>query len=95
MKNMLPLIVKFEPVGDLWIASAPELDLMTQGESFEKAQENLQESLLLFFESCLRRGTLEQVLAEAGLKPLRRKAVEQAAPAFVAQFLPPSTVCHA
>lgn len=95
MENMLPLIAKFEPSGNMWIASAPELDVVTQGETFEKAKENLKEALLLFFDSCLRRNTLEQVLREAGLKPLRRKAVQQAVPAFVAQFKSSSSTCHA
>ena len=57
---MLPLKIHFEPQGSEWLAIAPELNIATQGENFEKAQANLQEALSLFFESCLRRGTLSK-----------------------------------
>ena len=33
--------------------------LISWGETFERAQENLKEALALFIESCLSRGTLE------------------------------------
>lgn len=64
--NFLPLEVNFKPSGKYWIASCPSLGVITQGENYEAAQKNIEEALLLFVESCLRRGTLEQVLAESG-----------------------------
>ncbi|MDR2574583.1 MAG: type II toxin-antitoxin system HicB family antitoxin [Desulfovibrio sp.] len=68
--NFMPVAVNFKPAGDFWIASCPSLDIVTQGEDFERAEENLREALRLFFESCLKRGTLEQVLKDAGYSPV-------------------------
>jgi len=63
--NMMPVEVTFKPSGKYWIGSCPSLDISTQGENFERAQENLKEALVLFFESCLNRGTLNEVLRRA------------------------------
>ena len=88
--NMLPLQVQFRPEKDWWIATAPELDLATQGETFEQAAENMKEALALFFESCLRRGTLEEVLEQAGFTPVRVNAIRRAAQAIApSDFTPP------
>jgi predicted RNase H-like HicB family nuclease len=64
--NFMPVEVNFRPSGKYWLAECPALDIATQGETFERAQENLKEALALFIESCLRRGTLEEVLLRAG-----------------------------
>ena len=91
----MPVEVHFKPVNDGrwkgWIASCPSLDIVTQGEDFERAQANLQEALALFVESCLKRGTLEQVLKEAGYSPVEMNTVSQAAKEYLhTQVLSPS-----
>ena len=84
--NMMPVEVSFKPSGKYWIASCPSLDIHTQGEDFESANENLKEALVLFFESCLSRGTLKEVLRQAGYSPVQINSVEEAAKQF---HLPP------
>ena len=81
--SMMPVEVRFKPSGKWWIASAPELEVTTQGATFPEAEANLREAVALFIESCLRRGTLEQVLREAGFSTVRVKAVRRAAQSFV------------
>ena len=80
--KMMPVEVRFKPSKGWWIASAPELGVQTQGETFTKAEANLKEALCLFIESCLRRGTLEQVLREAGFSKVRAQAVQEATKEF-------------
>jgi predicted RNase H-like HicB family nuclease len=77
--NMMPVEVTFRPSGKYWIGSCPSLDVNTQGESFERAQENLKEALALFIESCLNRGTLEEVLGRAGYSKVQIRSVADAA----------------
>lgn len=92
--NMMPVEVNFTPEGNLWLAQCESLGVMTQGNSFAEAQKNLAEALLLFVESCLRRGVLEQVLHEAGYEPVKIKAVQE----YVEEYIPrqPQQVspCH-
>jgi len=51
-----------------WIASCPALDVVTQGQTKEEATTNIEDALVFFFESCVRRDTLFQVLKEAGFE---------------------------
>ena len=91
--NMMPVEVTFKPSGKYWLASCPSLDIHTQGENFERAQENLKEALALFFESCLSRGTLKEVLRLAGYTPIQIRSVADAAK----EYLPvnqPSSECR-
>ena len=81
--NMMPVEVNFKPSGKYWLGSCPSLDIHTQGENFERAQENLKEALALFIESCLSRGTLEEVLRLAGYSPVQIRTVENAAREFI------------
>jgi predicted RNase H-like HicB family nuclease len=81
--NFMPVEVTFRPSGKFWLASCPSLDLATQGETLERAQENLKEALGLFIESCLNRGTLEEVLLRAGYTKTR---AQQAAKAVESYF---------
>ena len=55
------LTTLIEPENDGFVATCPELDIVTQGDTVEEARENLQEALELFFEtaSC---GEIEQRL---------------------------------
>ena len=84
--RMMPVEVTFKPSGKYWIGSCPSLDVSTQGESFEHAQQNLKEALALFVESCLVRGTLEEVLRRAGYTKVQIRSVEEAAQPYLAQL---------
>ena len=86
--NMMPVEVSFKPSGKYWLASCPSLDIHTQGENFERAEENLKEALALFFESCLSRGTLKEVLKQAGYTPVQIRTVENAAKQSRPSFSP-------
>lgn len=50
-------------------ASCPILDVISQGETAEKAKGNLAEALSLFLISCHERGTLDAVLKNCGFRP--------------------------
>lgn len=95
--NMMPVEVHFKPSGKFWVASCPSLDVITQGETYERAQENLAEALTLFFESCLSRGTLEAVLHNAGYTREQIRTVRKAAREFIAvpPAQSPETICRA
>ena len=49
-----------------YVASCPILDVFSQGDTPEQAQNNLIEALTLFLTSCFERGTLDAVLKECG-----------------------------
>ncbi len=63
------LPVEYKQEGDWTIASCPVLDVHSQGRSEEEAKRNIVEALQLFIESCFERGTLDDVLKEAGFSP--------------------------
>ena len=84
---MMPVEVHFKPSGNYWIAACPSLDIVTQGESFTRANENMAEALLLFFESCLKRGTLETVLVQAGYSKIEVETFTETAKTYLAQPL--------
>ena len=84
--NMMPMEVTFKPSGKYWIGSCPSLNVSTQGESFEQAKENLKEALILFFESCLSRGTLEEVLRRAGYSVGQIRTIAEAAQPYIAKL---------
>ncbi|MBW1679134.1 MAG: type II toxin-antitoxin system HicB family antitoxin [Deltaproteobacteria bacterium] len=52
--------------GDLYLASAPELDFISQGKTFEEAKKNLLEVIEIQFEEMAEMGTLEEYLSECG-----------------------------
>lgn len=70
----LPASVRQE--NEWWIASCPALDVCSQGPSREEALVNLEDALVFFIESCFERGTLFDVLREAGFE---RASEEQVA----------------
>lgn len=74
---MMPVEVRFIPKGDIWLAECQALGVMTQGDTFDEARENLAEALLLFLKSCMQRGVLEQVLQKARYEPKEIKAIEE------------------
>lgn len=65
------LPIKIVQKGIWYVASCPFLDVISQGESQEKAKANLKEALFLFLGSCLERGTLHQVLKECGFERVK------------------------
>ena len=66
------LPVQFKKKGKYFIGGCPILDVWTQGETQEKAKENLGEALQMFLLDCFERGTLEQVLKECGFAPMTK-----------------------
>jgi predicted RNase H-like HicB family nuclease len=62
----LPANVRRE--GDWWIADCPALDVCSQGPSRNEALVNLEDAVVFFIESCVERGTLFEVLGEAGFE---------------------------
>lgn len=93
-QNMAPVEVRFRPEGERWLAECPDLGIITQGPSFLEAQDNLREAILLFFESCIRRGTLERVLFEAGFEPVYVKKMQD----YAGEHIPTANIkearCH-
>lgn len=87
--NFMPVEVRFRPAGKYWIGSCPDLDISTHGETFERVQENLMEALGLFVESCLCRGTLEEVLIRAGYTKTMAHSTARAASSYFASGLAP------
>ena len=49
---------------NMWISYCPDLELSTCGKTRKQALERTKEAVELFFDSCLKRGTLEQALQE-------------------------------
>ncbi len=60
----LPVI--FLKEGGMFVAYCPLLDLSTCGETFDEAKKNVGEALDIFFEECVRRGTLNEALGSLG-----------------------------
>lgn len=52
--------------GGLFIADCKRFGVITQGNTFEEARNNLIEALSLFVETCFEMGTLESILKESG-----------------------------
>jgi predicted RNase H-like HicB family nuclease len=52
--------------GKWYVSSCPSLDVHSQGHTKDEARRNLIDALVFFFESCFERGTLDEVLREAG-----------------------------
>ena len=50
------------------VAICPELNVSSYGESASRALDALKEAVELFLEECLRMGTLDMVLEEAGYR---------------------------
>ncbi len=50
----------------IFVAYTPALDLCTQGDTYEETEKMLAEIIHIFFEECIERGTIEQVLTECG-----------------------------
>jgi len=60
------LQVSFIKEGDKFIAYSPALDLSTSGDTLEQVRKRFEEISTIFFEECVRMGTLEDVLQDLG-----------------------------
>ena len=60
------LPVKIRKKGKWYVSSCPSLDVCSQGHTKEEARQNLIDALVFFLESCFERGTLDEVLRDAG-----------------------------
>ena len=57
----------------VFVAYTPALELCTQGDTYEEAEQMLGEMIHIFFEECIERGTIDQVLTECGWKKAAHK----------------------
>ena len=80
------LTVLFFKEGGTFVAYAPALDLSTCGDSFEEAQRRFSAAADLYFEECLKRGTLEEALTSYGWRKVTKPK---------RGWAPPVTVGHA
>ena len=62
----LNITIEIWQKGNLFIANAPELDFISQGNTFEEAKNNLLEVIKIQFEEMTEMGTLEDYLSECG-----------------------------
>ena len=52
-----------------WVATCPQIGVVTQAATSDEAKACLQEAVELWFESCIERGVLDQALREANFRP--------------------------
>ena len=69
IKITLSLPVDITKKKKWFVASCRALDVASQGDTKEAARAHLEEALVVFLESCLERGVLEEVLRECGFAP--------------------------
>jgi predicted RNase H-like HicB family nuclease len=77
----IDLPIKIKKKQNRHVASCPILDVHAQGSSKEEARENLVQALTAFINSCLKRRTLDSVLAilkECGFEPRRQSSPKKA-----------------
>ena len=74
-KLLLNVIVKQEDKG--YSVICPELNVASQGETFEEAIANIKEAVELYIESAEELGTLDEVLEQMGLtkEDLKKKSL--------------------
>ena len=65
--------------GEWWIASCPDLDVCSQGRTRDEALVNLEDAVVFFVESCVERGTIFEVLHEAGFERIPDETSSSAA----------------
>ncbi len=61
MQKTLQFTAVIEREDDMYVALCPELDIASQGESVEKARENLKEAIELFFETASQQEVQERL----------------------------------
>lgn len=65
-----------------FVAACPILDVVSQGETEEKAKSNLVDALSLFLTSCLEHGTLDAVLKSCGFHTTNKNQTGYKTPVF-------------
>ncbi len=68
MQNGVALNVQVWKEGPTYVAYSPELDISSCGNSANRAKSALREAVSLFIEEATRKGTLDEILAEAGFE---------------------------
>ena len=66
IKGNVPVL--FLKENEMFVAYSPALELSTCGKTFEEAQKNFEEALLIFFEECIKDNTLKEILPSPGWK---------------------------
>ena len=68
IKNFLKfqLQISFIKEGDQYVAYIPALDLSTSGHTLKQAQKMAKEITDIFFDECIKKGVLEEVLRDLG-----------------------------
>jgi hypothetical protein len=79
----LPVTVFKE--ADTFVAYTPALDLSSCGRTFKEAESHFKEAVAIFFEECLRRGTLDDALASLGWIKNPKGAIG---------WIPPQVIAH-
>lgn len=73
------LPIKIAKKKKIYVSCCPVLDVWSQGDTREKAKENLREALQLFLIDCFERGALDKVLKDCGFTatktPLSKKQI--------------------
>ena len=59
--------IEIRHIGDRFLSSCPALDIFSQGDTEAEAKNHLLDALRGFIATCHEMGTLEEVLADAGL----------------------------
>jgi predicted RNase H-like HicB family nuclease len=67
MHNLSFMVQVFKE-GDLYVAHVPQLDISSCGETKEKARANIQDAVRGFIEAAGDKGTLDEILEEAGFE---------------------------
>jgi len=80
IETKLPVTILRE--GKRYIAYTPTLDLSTSGKNVREAKKRFSEAVSIFFEECLKHGTLSDTLANLGWRHGR------------SQWEPPQVVIH-
>ena len=62
----LKLLVSHDPEIDEYVSCCPALELYSQGTTREHALNSIHEAITMFLRNCHERGTLNQVLHDAG-----------------------------
>ncbi len=90
-KLLLNVIVKQEDKG--YSVLCPDLNVASQGETFEEAVENIKEAIELYIESSEESGTLDEVLERLGLTKddLKKKSIM---PRFMTTNVPVEITVH-
>lgn len=72
MDETITLTFVIEPEGDRFVATCPELDIASFGDSVEDAAAHLENAVLLYLDVIEEDGERERIFRERGLKTERR-----------------------